>query len=101
MAHLNSEGGSTGLSISGEQGGTGDHLWEDNWDDDDVEDDFGKALRYAQQFINSSSSSKTLIHSHFIPFMSYQSRIRETVRQSSLRVTSVQSSSHIGSQTID
>jgi 26 proteasome complex subunit DSS1 len=31
--------------MSGEQGGTGDHLWEDNWDDDDVEDDFGKALR--------------------------------------------------------
>ncbi|PWN34436.1 uncharacterized protein FA14DRAFT_174102 [Meira miltonrushii] len=45
LAHLNSEGGATGLSMSGEQGGTGDHLWEDNWDDDDVEDDFGKALR--------------------------------------------------------
>lgn len=45
LAHLNTEGGATGLSISGERGGTGDHLWEDNWDDDDVEDDFGKALR--------------------------------------------------------
>ena len=45
LAHLNSEGGAKGLNMSGEQGGTGDHLWEDNWDDDDVEDDFGKALR--------------------------------------------------------
>lgn len=26
-------------------GGPGDHLWEDNWDDDDVEDDFTKQLR--------------------------------------------------------
>ena len=23
----------------------GDHLWEDNWDDDDIEDDFTKQLR--------------------------------------------------------
>jgi hypothetical protein len=23
----------------------GDHRWEDNWDDDDVEDAFSKALR--------------------------------------------------------
>lgn len=48
LAHLGNEtgGGAAGLSISGaQQGGTGDHLWEDNWDDDDVEDDFGKALR--------------------------------------------------------
>ncbi|KAK9720073.1 26S proteasome complex subunit SEM1 [Basidiobolus ranarum] len=22
------------------------HLWEDNWDDDDVEDDFSQQLRY-------------------------------------------------------
>lgn len=43
----NDKGGATGLSISGERGGVsgGDHLWEDNWDDDDVEDDFSKALR--------------------------------------------------------
>lgn len=25
--------------------GMGDQLWEDNWDDDDVEDDFTKQLR--------------------------------------------------------
>ncbi|CAD6563628.1 MAG: split hand foot malformation (ectrodactyly) type 1 [Tremellales sp. Tagirdzhanova-0007] len=25
----------------------GDHLWEDNWDDDDIEDDFTKQLRTA------------------------------------------------------
>jgi 26 proteasome complex subunit DSS1 len=44
----NNKGGATGLSISGERGGVsgGDHLWEDNWDDDDVEDDFSKALRW-------------------------------------------------------
>ncbi|CAG8582486.1 25060_t:CDS:2 [Cetraspora pellucida] len=23
------------------------HLWEDNWDDEDVEDDFSKQLRYS------------------------------------------------------
>lgn len=45
LAHLNKEGGATGLSISGERNGADDHLWEDNWDDDDVEDDFGKVLR--------------------------------------------------------
>ncbi|GFZ50549.1 hypothetical protein JCM24511_08306 [Saitozyma sp. JCM 24511] len=27
--------------------GPGDHLWEDNWDDDDIEDDFTKQLRTA------------------------------------------------------
>ena len=27
-------------------GGPGDHLWEDNWDDDDIEDDFTKQLRW-------------------------------------------------------
>jgi hypothetical protein len=25
--------------------GPGDHLWEDNWDDDDIDDDFTKQLR--------------------------------------------------------
>ena len=25
----------------------GDKLWEDNWDDDDIEDDFSVQLRYA------------------------------------------------------
>ena len=26
----------------------GDKLWEDNWDDDDIEDDFSVQLRYAR-----------------------------------------------------
>lgn len=33
------------LDMSGSVQSGGDHLWEDNWDDDDVEDDFSKALR--------------------------------------------------------
>jgi 26 proteasome complex subunit DSS1 len=33
----------TGLTASG---GQSSNLWEDNWDDDDVEDDFSKQLRY-------------------------------------------------------
>ncbi|KOS16126.1 rnp domain protein [Malassezia pachydermatis] len=36
---------STALDMSGSAGSGGDHLWEDNWDDDDVEDDFSVALR--------------------------------------------------------
>jgi len=37
-------------SVASAQGGTastkaGDNLWEDNWDDDDVEDDFSVQLR--------------------------------------------------------
>jgi 26 proteasome complex subunit DSS1 len=32
-----------GGAASGVQGS---NLWEDNWDDDDVEDDFSKQLRY-------------------------------------------------------
>ena len=39
LAHLN--GGAPGAAKSG-----GDKLWEDNWDDDDVEDDFSVQLRY-------------------------------------------------------
>ena len=53
LAHLtNDKGGATGLSICGERGGTtgGDHLWEDSWDDDDVEDDFSKALRWVKRY---------------------------------------------------
>ncbi|KAE8233097.1 hypothetical protein CF326_g1862 [Tilletia indica] len=38
-------GGGAGLKMAGGQSSTGDHLWEDNWDDDDVEDEFSKALR--------------------------------------------------------
>lgn len=41
-------GGSAGPGTApgASNGGPGDHLWKDNWDDDDVEDDFSKALRY-------------------------------------------------------
>ena len=31
----------------------GDHLWEDNWDDDDVEDDFIKQLRLVSLVVDS------------------------------------------------
>lgn len=46
-------GSAVGLSmVGGASGRTGeDHLWADNWDDDDVEDDFSKALRYASHHL--------------------------------------------------
>lgn len=37
---------SVALDMSGSARAGGDHLWEDNWDDDDIEDDFSVALRY-------------------------------------------------------
>lgn len=37
---------SVALDMSGAARSDGDHLWEDNWDDDDIEDDFSHALRY-------------------------------------------------------
>lgn len=39
LAHLG--GAKPGAAKSG-----GDKLWEDNWDDDDIEDDFSVQLRY-------------------------------------------------------
>ncbi|KXN88497.1 hypothetical protein AN958_07163 [Leucoagaricus sp. SymC.cos] len=39
LAHLG--GAAPGAAKSG-----GDKLWEDNWDDDDIEDDFSAQLRY-------------------------------------------------------
>lgn len=39
MAHLG--GAAPGAAKSG-----GDKLWEDNWDDDDIEDEFSVQLRY-------------------------------------------------------
>jgi len=39
LAHLG--GGAPGAAKSG-----GDKLWEDNWDDDDIEDEFSMQLRY-------------------------------------------------------
>ncbi|KAK0542968.1 hypothetical protein OC846_006571 [Tilletia horrida] len=44
-AQSSNSGGGAGLSMVGGQSSSGDHLWEDNWDDDDVEDEFSKALR--------------------------------------------------------
>lgn len=38
---LNLKGGPPGAAKSG-----GDRLWEDNWDDDDIEEDFNLQLRY-------------------------------------------------------
>ncbi|KAK4688558.1 26 proteasome complex subunit DSS1, partial [Tremellales sp. Uapishka_1] len=35
------------LEALGKTGDSKDHLWEDNWDDDDIEDDFLKQLRTA------------------------------------------------------
>lgn len=40
LAHLG--GAPPGAAKSG-----GDKLWEDNWDDDDIEDDFSVQLRFA------------------------------------------------------
>lgn len=37
---------SVALDMSGSARLGGEHLWEDNWDDDDIEDDFSNALRY-------------------------------------------------------
>lgn len=42
-------GGAPGAAKSG-----GDKLWEDNWDDDDIEDEFSVQLRYALLFFLSS-----------------------------------------------
>ena len=33
-------------SLNKASGGKAEPLWQDNWDDDDVEDDFTKQLRY-------------------------------------------------------
>lgn len=42
---------SIALDMSGSIQSGGDHLWEDNWDDDDVEDDFSKALRCVAAYL--------------------------------------------------
>ncbi|KAJ9475778.1 26S proteasome complex subunit [Pseudozyma hubeiensis] len=38
-------GAGVGLTMGASSASTGDHLWQDSWDDDTVEDDFSKALR--------------------------------------------------------
>ena len=47
LAHLG--GTAPGAARSG-----GDRLWEDNWDDDDVEDEFSVQLRYVLSAISCS-----------------------------------------------
>lgn len=42
QTNLAQSGAAPGAAKSG-----GDKLWEDNWDDDDIEDDFSVQLRYA------------------------------------------------------
>lgn len=44
-AGAGTDSASAALDMSGATRAGGDHLWEDNWDDDDVEDIFSKALR--------------------------------------------------------
>ena len=50
LAHLG--GTAPGAAKSG-----GDKLWEDNWDDDDIEDDFSVQLRYARVRLSRLSRS--------------------------------------------
>ena len=50
LSHLtggasNPIGAGVGLTMGASSASTGDHLWQDSWDDDTVEDDFSKALR--------------------------------------------------------
>ncbi|TKY88407.1 hypothetical protein EX895_002759 [Sporisorium graminicola] len=50
LSHLtagasNATGAGVGLTMGASSASTGDHLWQDSWDDDTVEDDFSKALR--------------------------------------------------------
>ena len=54
LAHLGST--APGAAKSG-----GDKLWEDNWDDDDVEDEFSVQLRYVRSIIQ---SPRFLRHPH-------------------------------------
>ena len=45
------------------------HQWEDDWDDDNVEDDFSKQLRFSFSLF-SSFLSKDLNYDAFLPFLS-------------------------------
>ena len=45
----NASGSATvALDMSGSLRAGSDHLWEDNWNDDDIEDEFSVALRYVR-----------------------------------------------------
>ncbi|GJJ08148.1 hypothetical protein Clacol_002356 [Clathrus columnatus] len=42
--------------LTGTNGGNGNQLWEDNWDDDDIEDEFSLQLRNELGKANKSSA---------------------------------------------
>ena len=52
------------LDMSGSARSGGNHLWEDNWDDDDIEDDFSVALRYValNRQLNPSIDTATYLY---------------------------------------
>lgn len=54
LAHLS--GGAPGAAKSG-----GDKLWEDNWDDDDIEDEFSVQLRCVSGFLFLLSQNPDLV----------------------------------------
>lgn len=47
LSHLVSGPGVVGGKIDGSTQPAAEAFWEENWDDDDIEDDFSKQLRYA------------------------------------------------------
>jgi len=81
-------------SLNKASGGKAEPLWQDNWDDDDVEDDFTKQLRYVSALDPSFPLSKpvdrhtviqsglygltTWVNSSIDPFLEYsESRLQE------------------------
>lgn len=44
--HTAEQSGNVLDQLSKAAGGKSEPLWQDNWDDDDIEDDFTKQLRY-------------------------------------------------------
>lgn len=65
MAHLG--GAQPGAAKSG-----GDKLWEDNWDDDDIEDEFSVQLRY--ELLSTSWAFITIAHYCLISGMNWRRR---------------------------
>ncbi|ETS61446.1 brh2-interacting protein dss1 [Moesziomyces aphidis] len=64
LSHLtagasNAPGAGVGLTMGAASTTTGDHLWQDSWDDDTVEDDFSKALRAELDKQNNASAMST------------------------------------------
>ena len=58
------------LDMSGSARSDGNHLWEDNWDDDDIEDDFSVALRYVALIrqLNPSIDTATYLYQCWVYF---------------------------------